>query len=140
MGATGIVRRAPRTRGAVAFWVAAAALPALLQVASARIGAAAPGLPEHGGRPAKAQTLASPATVPLAFVANAGQADARVSYQARAAGVGFSFTQTKAVFAFSQGERGVALELAFLGANRFPLIEGAAEQPGRVNYLIGNHP
>ena len=80
--------------------------------------------------------------LPLAFVPNAGQTDARVRFSAEAGRAAFYFTQKEAVFAFrkeSPGEAGgVVLRLAFLGANPGTAIEGQGLGTGKVNYLIGN--
>ena len=78
--------------------------------------------------------------LPLAFVPNRGQADARVRFSAQAGGASFSFTQKAAVLTLAKGKKAVALQLAFLGANPKPLIEGRRAGPGRVNYLLGNDP
>jgi hypothetical protein len=138
--ATVIAGRAPSAKGALALGIAAATLLALLQLVAAGAGATPVGLGQPGAPAAKAQALAAYGKLPLAFVANAGQAEERVRYQAQAAGASFSFTPRKAVFAFTRGEKGVALELSFPGANRSPLIEGVGEQPGTHNYLIGKAP
>ena len=79
--------------------------------------------------------------LPLAFVPNAGQTDARVRFSAQAGGATFHFTQVEAVFALrkgSPGQTGVVLRLAFLGANPDTTIEGQGPGTGRVNYLVGN--
>jgi hypothetical protein len=78
--------------------------------------------------------------LPLAFVPNAGQADARVRYQAQAGGASFYFTQRAAVFSFAKKEQGVTLRLSFLGASPTARIGGERPGPGRANYLIGNDP
>jgi hypothetical protein len=78
--------------------------------------------------------------LPLAFVPNTGQTDARMRYQAQAGGASFFFTQRAAVFSFVKKQRGVTLRLGFLGANRTATIHGERLGRGRVNYLIGNDP
>jgi hypothetical protein len=82
--------------------------------------------------------------LPLAFVPNAGQTDARARFSAQAVGAHFYFTETEAVFAFDKvttdQDRGVALRLGFLGANPGRRIEGQGLLTGKVNYLIGNDP
>jgi hypothetical protein len=80
------------------------------------------------------------AKLPLAFVPNKGQADARVRYSAHAGGVSVYFTQKAAIFAFAKGKKGSVLRLSFLGANPTPTIEGRQSGTGRVNYLLGNDP
>src|SRR2546423_11697812 len=77
-------------------------------------------------------------TLPLAFVPNAGQTDARVRYFAQTTGASFYFTDREAVFAFHREKKVHALRLSFLGANQAPQIEGAQLEIGKVNYLIGN--
>jgi hypothetical protein len=82
--------------------------------------------------------------LPLSFVPNAGQSDARVRFSAQAVGARFYFTETEAVFAFDKvtpdQDRGVALRLGFLGASPETRIEGQEPLAGKVNYLIGNDP
>jgi hypothetical protein len=86
------------------------------------------------------EALAAYDKLPLAFVPNAGQTDARVRYQAQAGGANFYFTRRAAVFSFAKKEQGVTLRLSFLGASPTTRIEGERLGPGRVNYLIGNDP
>ena len=78
------------------------------------------------------------ASLPLAFVPNAGQTDERVRYYAQGAGYGLYFTDQEAVLALEKGERGHALELRFLGANPRAELEAADRATGRVNYLTGS--
>lgn len=82
--------------------------------------------------------------LPLAFVPNAGQTDARVRFSAQAGGASFHFTQEEAVFAFRKGSLsptgGIVLRLSFLGGNPETRIEGQGLGPGKVNYLIGSDP
>jgi hypothetical protein len=81
--------------------------------------------------------------LPLAFVPNAGQTDARVRFSAKAVGASFYFTQTEATFSFakaSERDRRVVLSLAFLGANPETRLEGRGLLPGKVNYLLGSDP
>jgi hypothetical protein len=72
------------------------------------------------------------ANLPLSFVPNRGQTDARVRYQAQAPGVAMYFTRTKVVM--SLGAKRV-IELRFGGADRHARIVGVAEHRGRFNYL-----
>jgi Bacterial Ig-like domain (group 1)/Beta-propeller repeat len=82
--------------------------------------------------------------LPLAFVPNEGQMDARVGLSAQAGGASFYFTHREAVFAFSKGssrqKNGAMLRLAFLGANPETRPEGRGLLAGKVNYLIGSDP
>ena len=99
----------------------------------------------HGAKrppsaPSKGQGLAAYAKLPLAFTTNAGQHDRRVRFASQASGSSLFFTRTGIVLSFAKGKRGVALRLAFRGANPEPAIVGARPGPGRVNYLLGNDP
>jgi hypothetical protein len=94
-----------------------------------------------GARPAaKEKALAAYGRLPLAFVPNAGQTEARVRFQAQAGGASFWFTPTEAVFAFAAERQGHVLRLGFVGAN--PAVEIVGRRPGlgRVNYLLGSDP
>ena len=93
----------------------------------------------------KQQALAAYGKLPLAFIANAGQTDARVRYSAQGAGFSVFLTRREAMLALQRpGKqrrgRGVALALRFLGSNRNVAIRGERPGPGRVNYLLGNDP
>jgi uncharacterized protein (DUF2141 family) len=113
-------------------------------------GAAGSGLSAGAAREAAAPTpsagtaernaLDAYGKLPLAFVPNAGQTDARVRFSAQAGGASFYFTEKAAVLAFAKGKKSVALRLAFLGANPAPKIEGRQREPARVNYLLGSNP
>jgi hypothetical protein len=74
---------------------------------------------------------------PFAFVPNAGQMDQRVRYSARTAGAAFYFNSGGAVFTFTKGKKGHALQLTFPGANPAAEPTGALRGTGTVNYLIG---
>lgn len=88
----------------------------------------------------KKEARAAYGTLPLAFVPNAGQTDARVRYSAQAGGASFYFTQKEAVFSFARKEKGLALRLGFLGANPEVAIGARERGNGRVNYLLGGDP
>jgi hypothetical protein len=95
--------------------------------------------------PMKQQALAAYAKLPLAFVANAGQTDARVRYSAQGAGLAVFLTRREAMLALerpaTKGKRkGAALALRFLGANRHVAIRAERPEQGRVNYLLGTDP
>src|SRR5687767_11708561 len=83
--------------------------------------------PRPAAAPAGADRSSEPAAI---FVANAGQTDRSVHYMARGAGHAFYFTPRKAVLDLRRGERGVALELRFRGANPAPAIVGERRTPG----------
>jgi hypothetical protein len=78
--------------------------------------------------------------LPLAFIANAGQIDARVRYSAQAGGASFYFTQNEVVFSFIKGTKGTVLRLGFVGANPTARIEGRGRAASRVNYFVGSDP
>jgi hypothetical protein len=83
------------------------------------------------------------ARLPLAFVPNAGQTDARVRFSTQTAGARFYFTEKEAVFTFADAggrDRGIALRLAFVGANPDTRLEGRGALTGKVNYIIGSDP
>src|SRR5207302_1158870 len=73
--------------------------------------------------------------LPLSFIPNKGQLDRRVSYYAQSSGASFYFTKHKAVFSFTKGKKGVALDLGFPDANPNVRLEARAELQGKVNYL-----
>jgi hypothetical protein len=78
--------------------------------------------------------------LPLVFVPNAGQSEARVRFLAQVGGVSFFFTRGEAVLAFARGERGQALALRFLDANPAVQVVGRRRGLGRVSYLRGTDP
>jgi hypothetical protein len=94
-------------------------------------------------------------SLPILFVANAGQTDARVRYVARGPSYVLHLAANEAVFDFAPTEsrrdadarsarsetaRGVALRLGFIGANPAPRVQGRRQTSARVNYIIGNDP
>ena len=125
---------------AVTAIVRAAPQPADLSAIAAR-GTAPPA--SASAAPSDQKALEAYGKLPLAFVPNAGQTDARVRFSAKAVGASFYFTQTEAIFSFakvSDPDRRVVLSLAFLGANPETRLEGRRLLPGKVNYLLGNDP
>ena len=82
------------------------------------------------------------AKLPVAFIENAGQVDARVRFYAQGNRFGFYLTQTEVVVALTKAgvDPGVALALRFLAANPHATIEGANRAPGEVNYFRGSDP
>ncbi|PWU20204.1 MAG: hypothetical protein C5B48_12800, partial [Candidatus Rokuibacteriota bacterium] len=111
------------------------ALFALLALAAAvlmpRDGAPAPA----SGAPALSSAYGK---LPLAFVANRGQADKRVRYYVQGAGHAFYFTRDKAVLSFTRKEKGVALDLRPIGASPRMRLGAGERAPGKVNYLTGS--
>ena len=100
------------------------------------------------------------ATLPLGFVPNAGQSDARVRYLAQGGGFGFFFTERGVMLSFSKppasedenplvvssvfddvfagagsGGRAVALELGFVDANPDARLVASERATGKVSYL-----
>lgn len=110
-----------------------------------------------------ARPIRSAPRLPLAFVANQGQSNAAVRYQARALGGGVFFTQTGVTLALPSSARRATkrqkptskqqkqapesarakagppavVRLHYTGANPSPTIEGADQLPGVVNDLRG---
>ena len=125
----------------VALAVAAVGVLALLRLAAPaaqpaveRTAAAAP-----VADPSKQQLLSAFHKLPLAFVPNRGQTDARVRYSVRQGAMSVFFTRAEAMLALTNGSRGTALALRFLGASP-AAIEGRRPGQGRVSYLLGNDP
>ncbi len=79
------------------------------------------------------------ARIPLTFVPNHGQADPTVRFQARGAGFGFAFGDTGVTIALRRGDRGAAVQLAFVEATS---VEPSGERTatGTVSYFIGDDP
>src|SRR5438128_5966166 len=72
------------------------------------------------------------------FVANEGQAEERVLFQARGAEGAVSLTRRGAVFASPR--RGWVTALEFEGANERPVVDSESPEPGVVNDLRGGDP
>jgi hypothetical protein len=137
--------RPPGVRYAVGLVLLAVGLVAVLlaspapPLAERPLAGKAPAVPASPARDKQAARAAF-GKLPLAFVPNAGQVDARVRYAGQAAGVRFSFTQKEAVFGFTKGNKAVTLRLAFLGANPATTVRGRRLRAGKVNYLLGRDP
>ena len=100
------------------------------------------GLVIHSGPfPARNESARPPADaygkLPLSFVPNRGQTDARVRFYAQGAGHAFYFTPDKAVLSLTKGKRGVALQLTPLGATSHARLEAVDRAPGKVSYIGG---
>lgn len=78
------------------------------------------------------------ASAPLTFIRNAGQTNDAVAFMTRGPGHAFYFTPDKVVLDLQRGERGVALQLHFRGANPDPQIVAERRASGRVNYISGS--
>src|SRR4051812_28197909 len=106
----------------------------------------------NGGEPASDRTarpgpaphrrLDTYAALPVAFVENRGQMDARVRYEARERGFAFYLTGSgmTLTFAPAAAHDGASVALRFIGANARAQIRGEHRAPGEVNYFIGNAP
>ena len=113
------------------------------------------------------QMLNAYANLPLAFVENRGQVDARVGYYAQGSRYAFYFTPEAIILSFLKGDsaapaagqgahdiatvvaattaetpatQGVTLALRFLGGNPQAVPEAQERAPGEVNYFRGNDP
>src|ERR1700754_3388411 len=71
--------------------------------------------------PSRSAAAPAAAVVPLAFVPNKGQSDARVRYLAQGRGFSFFFTDRGLTLALDDA----VLELGFTGANAHPRISAA---------------
>jgi hypothetical protein len=94
-----------------------------------------------------ALSLPNLAQMPLAFEANAGQADPAVRFLVRSPGGTFGFAPTAVQLTLTPHLAGrntnaaqYTLGLRFVGADPAVPIRSGALLPGRVNYLLGNDP
>jgi hypothetical protein len=80
------------------------------------------------------------ANLPVAFVENRGQTDARVRYYAQGPRYAFYLTRDEVIVSFmnAPASGGVALALQFRGANPRLALEGEQRAAGEVNYFRGN--
>ena len=92
---------------------------------------------KHATKPQKAF-----AAMPLAFVQNRGQTDARVRYYALGNHYAFFATRDELMLSLTKDKpaRSLALGLRFIGRNPHAAIAGAKNAPGKVNYLAGSDP
>ncbi|HET6172388.1 MAG TPA: SBBP repeat-containing protein [Gaiellales bacterium] len=79
------------------------------------------------------------AAMPLAFVQNQGQTDARVRYYALGNHYAFFATRDELMLSLTKNKpaRQLALALRFIGRNAHSTTTGARRAPGKVNYLRG---
>src|SRR5581483_773775 len=85
--------------------------------------------------------------LPLGFIANQGQTDARVKFVAESDGLSLFITPAKAVLNLNAPANGAgamartaALSISVVGANLDAPLTGSDQLPGRSNYLVGNDP
>ena len=81
--------------------------------------------------------------LPLAFEANAGQADAGVRFVAHGSGFALALAPDAFTLALRSGTSagtGSAVRFAFAGANPAPTLGAEQPLPGVANYFIGNDP
>ncbi len=142
-------------------WAAPAADGALLATLAALQPAVAP-----AAAPAQEAAVRDHyAALPLTFEANRGQVDAQVHFLARGPGYTLFLTATEAVMVLAQPsavstqpsafEEGLAtparsvsedvasaavMRMQVLGGNPAPPVTGLEQQPGVVNYFLGNDP
>lgn len=91
--------------------------------------------------PAHERLLSAYAQLPITFIENRGQIDARVHFYARGNGFAFYLTTNEVTLALAKNGSGspLALSLRFIGSNALPAIEGAGPA-GEVNYFHGSDP
>jgi hypothetical protein len=117
-------------------------VPVLIALAAIAVGCGGPSrgaaVPADGGGERARDAFAR---VPLTFVENRGQSDARVRFQAQGPGHAFFLTPRQIALMLQQDSgKGVALSLRFLGADPRVALTGAQRAPGTVNYLRGEDP
>ncbi len=127
-----------------------------------------PAAPSNVTPAQEAQVKESFGQLPIAFEENVGQTDASVHYFARGPGYGLYLTSTEAVMALSPPQAADAVgqdsnpvdllrqdwnpvpqaveappaivRLQVVGGNPAPAVTGRDEQPGKVNYFLGDDP
>ena len=93
----------------------------------------------------RAKIQASIADLPLSFIANAGQEDAKVRFIVKAAKQTVFFTPQEIVLAASEKPEGEdicnsVVRLRFAPANRKAKVEGGEPLPGVANFFLGKDP
>ena len=94
-------------------------------------------------------------TLPVSFIENAGQTDARVRFYAQGAGYAFYLTPREAVFEFAAPSNrtsmltpvahriqtmGTILRLRFVNGIPKVIVAGEERAAGEINYFQGNDP
>jgi len=86
-----------------------------------------------------AQPVAVPATLPLYFEANQGQAGVPAQFIARGHDYQFLIAPAEAQIVLRKSTaESAAVRMQFVGANAQAPVSGDAELPGKINYLTGN--
>ncbi len=82
--------------------------------------------------------------LPLSFEQNVGQTDASVHFFGRGPGYALYLTSTEAVMVLNGRTAADAppavVRMQVLGGNAAPRVTGDDQQPGKVNYFLGNDP
>jgi hypothetical protein len=120
----------------VRFPLALAALLALASLAALASSNAPSLAPLSDGGDKAAQSAYG--KLPLSFVPNKGQVDARARFYAQAPGLGVFFGDDKVTLALQKERKGHALELRFPGANPDAVPEALDRRAGKVNYMTGS--
>jgi S-layer homology domain/Beta-propeller repeat len=101
----------------------------------------------HASTRPDARSLPDLALLPLAFEANAGQADPAIRFTVRSPGGAFGFAPTSVQLTLTPriADRSTTpaeytVRLSFVGADPAARIDSGALLPGRVNYLLGSDP
>jgi hypothetical protein len=94
--------------------------------------------PAAGGASSAEAAAKALENVPLSFIGNTGQADARAHLYAQGPGYSFAFTRGAAQFVLTRAEGPLSLDLRFLAARPDALPEGREKLPGTANFLYGN--
>jgi hypothetical protein len=154
MGVVDRARRENRTAtriGRAVRWSArvavVTAVSGLLARAGGPVSARTPALGVQGGEAAtRAAARDVQARLPLSFVENRGQTDARVRFQARTSNYSVFLTPDAAVFSFRDQRPGhartkrPAITMRFAGAQPSAPIEGLERLPGVSHFYRGNDP
>ena len=78
--------------------------------------------------------------LPMTFEQNLGQTDAAVDYFARGKGYKVFLAGGDAVLALGNGNSGFAVRMDLVGGADVAEVISHSQQPGYVNYFLGNDP